>query len=107
MKRVAQVIRVRPEKLDEYRELHRDVPQPVLDRLRACHIANYSIHFLGDRLFSYFEYHGNDLAADLALMAADRATQAWWRLTDPCQEPVEEAAPGERWASMEQVFFME
>ncbi|MCX5145026.1 MULTISPECIES: L-rhamnose mutarotase [unclassified Streptomyces] len=107
MKRVAQVIRVRPERLDEYRDLHRRVPQPVLDRLRASHIANYSIHLLGDRLFAYFEYHGDDLAADLALMAADDATQAWWRLTDPCQEPVPEAAPGEHWASMEQVFLME
>ncbi|MFJ6463180.1 L-rhamnose mutarotase [Streptomyces sp. NPDC091387] len=83
------------------------MPQPVLDRLRACHITNYSIHLLGDRLFGYFEYHGRDLAVDLALMAADESTQAWWRLTDPCQEPVPEAAPGERWASMEQVFLME
>ncbi|WLQ46101.1 L-rhamnose mutarotase [Streptomyces poriferorum] len=33
MRRVAQVIRVLPEKVDEYRALHRDVPQPVLDRL--------------------------------------------------------------------------
>ncbi|MGP8304448.1 L-rhamnose mutarotase [Streptomyces inhibens] len=107
MKRVAQVIRVRPEMLDEYRALHRDVPQPVLDQLRRCHIANYSIHLLGDRLFSYFEYHGDDLAADIALMAADEATQAWWKLTDPCQHPVQEAAPGEWWASMEQVFLME
>ncbi|MFE6740189.1 L-rhamnose mutarotase [Streptomyces tubercidicus] len=107
MRRVAQVIRVRPEMLDEYRALHRDVPQPVLDQLRRCHIANYSIHLLGDRLFSYFEYHGDDLAADLALMAADEATQAWWKLTAPCQQPVREAAPGEWWAAMEQVFLME
>ena len=107
MRRVAQVIRIRPEKADEYRELHRSVPEPVLDQLRRCHIANYSIHLLGDRLFSYFEYHGDDLAADLALMAEDPATQEWWRLTAPCQEPVEEAAPGEWWASMEQVFLME
>ncbi|MGW3289493.1 L-rhamnose mutarotase [Streptomyces sp. NPDC001002] len=107
MKRVAQVIRVRPEKLDEYRELHRSVPGPVLDQIRRAHIANYSIHLLGDRLFSYFEYHGEDLEADLALMAEDPATQEWWELTAPCQEPVEEAAPGEWWASTEQVFLME
>ncbi|MBT2896796.1 L-rhamnose mutarotase [Streptomyces sp. McG3] len=107
MRRVAQVVRLRPEKAEEYRELHRAVPGPVLDRLRRCHIANYSIHLLGDRLFSYFEYHGDDLDADLALMADDPATRAWWRLTDPCQSPVEEAAPGTWWASAEQVFLME
>jgi len=107
VRRVAQVVRIRPEKVDEYRALHRAVPEPVLERLRHCHIANYSIHLLGDRLFGYFEYHGEDLAADLARMADDPATQEWWELTAPCQQPVDEAAPGEWWASMEQVFFME
>ncbi|WP_432098006.1 L-rhamnose mutarotase [Streptomyces sp. WAC 04229] len=107
MRRVAQVIRVLPEKVDEYRQLHGGVPEPVLARLRACHITNYSIHLLDDRLFGYFEYHGDDLAADLALMADDPATQEWWRRTAPCQHPVDEAAPGEWWASMTQVFLME
>ncbi|MFF3176584.1 L-rhamnose mutarotase [Streptomyces sp. NPDC057900] len=107
MRRVAQVIGLRPEMAAEYRELHRAVPEPVLDRLRRSHIANYSIHLLGDRLFSYFEYHGDDLAADLALMADDPATQEWWRLTAPCQRPVAEAGPGARWVSAEQVFLME
>jgi L-rhamnose mutarotase len=107
VKRVAQVIAVRPEKLDEYRELHGAVPQPVLDQIRRSHISNYSIHLLGDRLFSYFEYHGDDLAADLALMAQDEATRRWWELTAPCQVPVPEAAPGAWWATAEQVFLME
>ncbi|NDZ82083.1 MULTISPECIES: L-rhamnose mutarotase [unclassified Streptomyces] len=107
MQRIAQVIRVRPERLADYRELHRAVPEPVLARLRASHIANYSIHLLGDRLFSYFEYHGDDLAADLAAMGQDEATRAWWELTDPCQEKVPEAAPGDWWTPMEQVFLME
>ncbi len=107
MQRVAQVIRVRPEKLAEYKELHAAVPGPVLARLRAAHIANYSIHLLGDRLFSYFEYHGADLAADLAAIGEDPATQEWWKLTDPCQERVPEAREGEWWASTEQVFLME
>jgi len=40
-------------------------------------------------------------------MADDPATQEWWLLTGPCQQPVDDAAPGEWWASMEQVFLME
>ncbi|MFE2378401.1 L-rhamnose mutarotase [Streptomyces sp. NPDC059398] len=107
MQRIAQVIRVRPERLADYRELHRAVPEPVLARLRASHIANYSIHLLGDRLFSYFEYHGDDLVADLAAMGRDEATRQWWELTDPCQEKVPEAGPDDWWAPMEQVFLME
>ncbi|MFD0052358.1 hypothetical protein ACFVHR_01390 [Streptomyces sp. NPDC127168] len=31
----------------------------------------------------------------------------WPRTSPPCQHPVEEAAPGEWWASMTQVFLME
>ncbi|MFJ9243706.1 L-rhamnose mutarotase [Streptomyces sp. NPDC101776] len=107
MRRVAQVIAVRPEMLDVYRELHREVPGPVLDRIRRSHISNYSIHLLGDRLFSYFEYDGDDLAADLASMAEDEATRRWWELTAPCQVRVPEAAPGEWWATADQVFLME
>ncbi|SEE87692.1 L-rhamnose mutarotase [Streptomyces sp. 3213] len=107
MRRVAQVLAVRPELLDEYRELHRAVPEPVLDRIRRSRISTYSIHLLGDRLFSYFEYHGDDLAGDLAAMAEDEATRRWWQLTAPCQVPVPEAAPGEWWATAERVFLME
>ena len=80
MKRVAQVIRLRPEQQENYRELHRNVPRPVLDTLRDCHIRNYSIHLLGDLLFGCFEYDGDDLDADMARMAADEVTQDWWRL---------------------------
>ena len=29
-----------------------------------------------------------DFAADMARMAADPETQRWWKLTEPCQEPV-------------------
>lgn len=107
MRRVAQVIRVRPERVEEYRALHREVPAPVLDRLRRSHISNYSIHLLGDRLFSYYEYDGQDYAADQAALAEDPATRAWWQLTDPCQERVPEAREGEWWAATEQVFLME
>ncbi|KAK1177014.1 L-rhamnose mutarotase [Streptomyces sp. NBS 14/10] len=81
MKRLAQVFQVLPERVEDYRALHRDVPEPVLDRLRRSPIADYSIHLLGDRLFACFEYHGDDLAA----MAENPATQAWWRLTAPCR----------------------
>jgi len=37
-------------------------------------------------------------------MAADPETQKWWKLTDPCQQPVETAQKGEWWATMEEVF---
>jgi L-rhamnose mutarotase len=40
-------------------------------------------------------------------MAADPNTQAWWKLTDPCQQPLETCKPGEWWASMEEFFHVD
>ncbi|MFG3159186.1 hypothetical protein ACGFY8_04835 [Streptomyces sp. NPDC048232] len=69
MRRVAQVVHVRPEKVDEY--------------------------------------HGADLAADLALTVADPATREWWRRTAPCRHPVEVVAHGEWWTSTTRIVLME
>ena len=41
-----------------------------------------------NQLFAYFEYVGDDFAADMAKMAADPMTQDWWKFTDPLQEPL-------------------
>jgi len=104
MKRYGMVIGVKGERLAEYRELHREVWPAVLKTIRECGIRNYSIFLKDDRLFSYFEYMGEDFRSDMARMAADPVTQEWWKLTAPCQEPLESRAEGEWWAEMEEVF---
>ena len=104
MKRYGMVIKLRPEKYEEYKRLHADAWPDVLAMIAACNIRNYSIYHKDGYLFSYFEYHGPDFAADMAKMAADPQTQAWWKLTDPCQEPLETRAEGEWWANMEELF---
>ncbi len=104
MKRYGQVIRVRPERLEEYRRLHQAVWPEVLGMIRKCHIQNYSIFYRDGYLFSYFEYTGDNYEADLAKMANDPKTREWWTLTDPCQLPVGTAKKGEWWAAMEEVF---
>ncbi len=107
MERHGSVIRLRPEKEEEYRRLHADTWPGVLAMIHACHIRNYSIFLKDGFLFSYFEYLGSDFAADMARMAADPTTREWWKLTDPCQEPLETRKPGEWWASMVEVFHCE
>lgn len=104
MKRYGMVIRVRPEKLEEYKRLHAAVWPDVLNQISACNIRNYSIYHKDGLLFSFFEYHGGDFAADMAKMAADPVTQEWWKHCEPCQEPLPTRAPGEWWANMEEVF---
>ena len=107
MKRYGMVIKVRPEKLEEYKRLHASVWPGVLGMIRECNIRNYSIYLKDGYLFSYFEYIGADYAGDMKKMAADPHTQAWWKLTDPCQEPLETRKEGEWWASMEEYFHMD
>lgn len=104
MKRYGMVIGVHPEKLDAYKRLHAAVWPDVLRMIHECNIRNYSIYYRDGYLFSYFEYIGEDYAADMARMAADPVTQEWWKHCEPCQEPLATRAEGEWWANMEEVF---
>jgi L-rhamnose mutarotase len=104
MQRFGQLIGVKPEKLEEYVRLHAAVWPGVLAMIRQCGIRNYSIFHKDGYLFSFFEYHGSDFAADMARMAADPLTQEWWAHCKPCQEPLETRAEGEWWANMQEVF---
>lgn len=104
MQRHGQVIRVRPEKLEEYIAYHARVWPEVLDTIRNCQIRNYSIYHKDGFLFAYFEYVGEDFAADMQKMAADPKTQEWWAIMGPLQQPLESRAEGEWWAEMREVF---
>ena len=106
-RRYGMVLRVRPEKFEEYKRLHLAVWPGVLDRITKSRIANYSIYHREGWLFAYFEYRGADFAADMRLMEADPETQRWWAVMKPIQEPLPTRAPGEWWAPMEEVFHLE
>ena len=112
MERYGMVVKLREDKIAEYTALHAAVWPDVLKMIAECNIGNYSIYLrkLDDGqhyLFSYFEYVGEDFAADMATMAADETTQKWWERCMPCQEPLAGLAEGEWWAPMEEVFHCE
>jgi L-rhamnose mutarotase len=107
MRRYASVIRLRKEKEAEYRKLHAEAWPGVLAALHKANIQNYSIYLRDGLLFSYLEYTGENYEADTAAIASDEETQRWWKLTDPCQQPVDSAAEGEWWAPMTEVFHMD
>lgn len=104
MKRYGQVIRVKPETLEDYKRYHADVWPGVLATIHACNIRNYSIYLKNGYLFAYFEYIGEDYAADMDKMAADPVTQEWWSIMMPMQQPLDTRQEGEWWADMEEVF---
>jgi L-rhamnose mutarotase len=87
VQRHAWVTGLKPEKAERYRELHAAPWPSVNQRLKECHIRNFSIH---EReidgklyLFAYLEYTGKDFDADMKRMADDPETQRWWKETDP------------------------
>jgi L-rhamnose mutarotase len=102
--RVGQVIRVLPERIEAYERLHAEPWPGVLATLRAANFHNYSIFRHGELLFAYFEYTGDDFAADMARIAADPVTQSWWQLTDAMQEPLPGRGDGEWWLTLPEVF---
>jgi len=104
MQRHGMVIKVKPDKFQEYKQLHAQVWPDVLKMIKECNIRNYSIYHKDGYLFSYFEYVGDDFESDMAKMAADPTTQKWWDVCKPCQEPLDTRAEGQWWASMEEVF---
>jgi L-rhamnose mutarotase len=104
MKRVGQVIGVRPERIEEYERLHAEAWPGVLEAIRRANIRNYSIFRHEAQLFAYFEYVGDDYAADVARMAADPVVQEWWKLTDAMQEPLPDRQPGSWWKTIPEVF---
>lgn len=104
MRRFGQVIKLKPGASDKYKNVHQHVWPEVADMISACNMRNYSIFQRDGLLFAYFEYTGTDFAADMAKMAQDPKTKEWWAITDPLQEPVDSHAPGEWWATMDEVF---
>lgn len=109
MQRMGMVIAIRPEKIDAYKALHAEVWPEVLEQISACNIRNYTI-FLREPenlLFGYWEYHGEDFAADARKIAEHPPTQRWWAVCGPCQVPLDSRGEGEWWAMMEQVFHLD
>jgi L-rhamnose mutarotase len=87
MKRFGMTLRLKPGKSDIYKTYHAAVWPEVLDKIKECNIRNYSIFFEDDILFSYFEYHGDDMKADWAKMAAHSKTQEWWAIMEHFNHP--------------------
>ena len=106
MKRMGMVIRLKANKIEDYKRLHASVWPDVLKTIAKANIRNYTI-FLREPenlLFGYWEYHGDNFEADFAKIASDPKTQEWWKITDALQIRMESSEPNEQWSMMDEVF---
>jgi L-rhamnose mutarotase len=77
MRRVGFVLRVREDRIEEYRSAHQAVWPEMLDALSRHGWHNYSLFLRGDgTLFGYFETAGSFEEA-LAGMAAEEVNTRW------------------------------
>ena len=93
VQRYGSVIKVKSEKLEQYKKLHATVWPDVLAMIKQCNIRNYTIYHKDNLLFSYFEYIGDDYASDMK-NGGRSITQKWWDVCKPCQEPIREQGSG-------------
>jgi L-rhamnose mutarotase len=78
MERVCFLLRVKPDRLDEYRERHRTVWPEMLDALRDAGWRNYSLFLRDDGLLvGYVEV--DDFEAAQSAMAQAEVNDRWQR----------------------------
>jgi len=109
MKRIAQIIRLKPEAEAAYKQLHSEIWPEIAAAIRDAGIRNYSIFLNDGVLFAYFEYVGSDdeFAAAMAQMAQAPRMREWWDLTDAMQTPFPDRASGAWWTDTEEVFHLD
>ena len=112
LQRFGSVIGLKREKQIIYDMLHAHPWEPINKMIKRCNIHNYSVFIKSvpggqTWAFGYFEYTGDDFEADMDQMAHHAETQRWWAVCKPCLAAVEPLPPGEVWAPMKQVFYVE
>ena len=104
MERVCSLARVRPDRLDEYRDRHEDVWPEMLAALRAAGWGNYSIFLAADGLLvGYLET--DDYEAALAAMAATDVNKRWQ--AEMAEFFVAGGAPDESFLRIAEIFHLD
>ncbi|KAH6845863.1 rhamnose mutarotase [Chaetomium sp. MPI-CAGE-AT-0009] len=112
-RRLAQIVKLKPEFIDKYKEVHAAVWPEVLEQIKDCNIQDYSIFHDPETgiLFANFKYVGNDYEGDMERMRQNPKVREWWRMTDGMQESLvpgaKDSESGEPswWKPVEEVFY--
>ncbi len=105
MERVCFLLRVRPDRLDEYKARHREVWPEMLDALRETGWSNYSLFLREDGLLvGYLETE--DFAAAQAAMEATDVNARWQAEMAPFFELPSGERPDTGLRRLEEVFHL-
>ncbi|WP_248966029.1 L-rhamnose mutarotase [Sphaerisporangium perillae] len=106
MKRVCFLLKVRPERLEEYRRRHEAVWPEMLDALHATGWHNYSLFLRADGLLvGYLETP--DFEAARAAMAETDVNARWQAEMAPFFEELDGRPPDEGMFTLDEVFHLD
>ena len=106
MKRVGFVLKVKADKIEEYKLHHTQVWPEMLDALRDAGWRNYSLFLREDGLlFRYFETPV-DLATAQQAMAATEVNTRWQTFMAPYFESPDNARPDQMLIELTEVFHL-
>ncbi len=107
MKRVGFLLKVKPDRLEEYKKRHQAVWPEMQDALRRTGWHNYSLFMRDDGLlFGYFETPDSFQAAR-AGMAQEEVNARWGEYMNSFFEELGDALPEEGMLELEEVFHLD
>ena len=105
MSRVAFRLRIKPGKEAAYDAAHRNVWPALLNKLKQVGVSNYSIFRREQDLFLFM--HVDDFDEAWRQLDQDPTNLQWQQEMSLLFEPVPGLKPGEKFAMMQEVFYLE
>jgi L-rhamnose mutarotase len=107
MKRIGFLLKVKPEKLEEYKQHHRNVWPEMVAALRRTGWGNYTLFLRSDgMLFGYFETPKSFQTA-LDGMTKEEINAKWQDLMKPYFEALGGDRPDQSMLELEEIFHMD
>ena len=105
MPRTAFRLRIKPGKEEEYEAAHKNVWPALLAKLKEVGISKYSIFRRDQDLFLFM--HVQDFDAAWRALDQDPTNLHWQQEMSKLFEPVPGLKPGEKFAMMKEVFYLD
>lgn len=105
MKRIGFLLKVKQDKIEEYKKIHATVWPDLLEALRRCGWHNYSLFMREEgTLFGYFETP-HDLQTAIEAMNNEEINTKWQTMMAPFFESPNGARADEILIELEEVFY--